>query len=227
MPLISRGYWARVYRIQKTIEEFLNDEDQSKQIISLGAGFDSTYFYIKNKFPEAKFTYIEIDFPDVCSAKVEKILESQELLKEVDGEVLAGHEIVTLGYKLLHGDLREFAGIEEKLRRYTLKEGKTLVIAECVFSYIEAEVVDALLGSISGLFDNLGIIIYDIIKPGDAFGKVMTQNLAARGIYLNGIQKYPSVDSQRVRFSRFFQNVQAFDMHQIYYSCLDRIERDR
>ena len=154
-------------------------------------------------------------------------MENPELAQVIGAEIVAGAEIETLEYKLLHGDLREFRGIEEKLRRLTLKEGPTLVIAECVFSYIEGNLVDELISSISQLFDHVGFIIYDIIGPNDAFGKVMTQNLAARGIVLKGTQSYPTVNSQIQRFQRYFQQVQGFDMQQIYDSCLNVDEKHR
>ena len=216
-----------MHRIQKTIEEFLQCDEPSKQIISLGAGFDTTYFLLKQKYSESNFTYIEIDFPDICLAKSEKFLQSEQLTSLIGEDFTRNSEILTLNYKLLHGDLRESQPIEQKLRTFTLKEAPTLIIAECVFSYIDSDKIDELINRLCLLYDNLAFVIYDIIEPNDAFGRIMTKNLNTRGITLKGIQKYPSLNSQISRFSKWFEHVQGFNMLEVYNTCVDRQEKNR
>jgi O-methyltransferase involved in polyketide biosynthesis len=201
--------------------------DQSKQIISLGAGFDTTYFLMRSKYPESEFSYIEIDFPDVCRKKTEKFLESPEMQELIPGEIVIGEEIVSLCYKLLHGDLRDSQMVEEKLRLFTLKSSPTLIVSECVFAYIEANQVDELMARLAGLFDHCAAIVYDIINPNDAFGKTMVINLSLRGIQLRGIHKYPLVPSQKSRYEQWFERVQAFHMLDIYRKCVDISEKHR
>ena len=43
-PLINRGYYIRTKAIRDIIRSFLTCDKNPKQIISLGAGFDTTYF---------------------------------------------------------------------------------------------------------------------------------------------------------------------------------------
>ena len=44
---------------------------KQKQIISLGAGFDTTYFCLQKRYKENKcWRYIEIDYPDVVERKI-------------------------------------------------------------------------------------------------------------------------------------------------------------
>ena len=45
-PLINRGYYARVQAIRAALKHFLANLGGT-QIVSLGAGFDSTYFLLK------------------------------------------------------------------------------------------------------------------------------------------------------------------------------------
>lgn len=45
-PLINRGYYARVAAIRASLTKFLSAHHGS-QIVSFGAGFDSTYFILK------------------------------------------------------------------------------------------------------------------------------------------------------------------------------------
>jgi O-methyltransferase involved in polyketide biosynthesis len=52
-PLINRGYYARVAAVQTLVSQFLDHVKGNKaQIVSLGAGFDTTYFRMKNAFPK-------------------------------------------------------------------------------------------------------------------------------------------------------------------------------
>ena len=46
-PIINRGTWARVYSIRQVIRRFLEQFTDSN-IVSLGAGYDSTFFWLKN-----------------------------------------------------------------------------------------------------------------------------------------------------------------------------------
>ncbi|KAL1856676.1 carboxy methyl transferase for protein phosphatase 2A [Paecilomyces lecythidis] len=45
----------------------------------------------------------------------------------------------------------------------------------------------------------LGIVIYEPIRPDDPFGKTMVSNLATRGIQLQTLHKYASLNAQRQR----------------------------
>lgn len=45
-PLMNRGYYARVQAIRAALKHFLSNLG-GRQVVSLGAGFDSTYFVLK------------------------------------------------------------------------------------------------------------------------------------------------------------------------------------
>ncbi len=46
-PVINRGTWARVHSIRQIIMRFVSHFDECN-IVSLGAGFDSTFFWLKS-----------------------------------------------------------------------------------------------------------------------------------------------------------------------------------
>ena len=46
-PVINRGTWARVHSIRQIIMLFASQFDECN-IVSLGAGFDSTFFWLKS-----------------------------------------------------------------------------------------------------------------------------------------------------------------------------------
>jgi len=101
-PLINRGYFARQTAIDTLIDGFLKagGDTVKKQIISLGAGFDTRFFQLKSAVRRRPFfffggknlisspfvqgvaslaRYVEVDFPEVVAAKVEIIKATQEV----------------------------------------------------------------------------------------------------------------------------------------------------
>lgn len=80
----------------------------------------------------------------------------------------------------------------------------TLLISECCLIYLSPTAADAVIDYFAAsLFPPttpLGLIIYEPIRPDDAFGKTMVSNLAARGIQLQTLHKYSSLPAQRQRF---------------------------
>jgi O-methyltransferase involved in polyketide biosynthesis len=53
-------------------------------IISLGAGYDSTYFWLKNLNLLSEVCYIEMDYPDVIKRKI-KVIKSTQKLSDLIG----------------------------------------------------------------------------------------------------------------------------------------------
>lgn len=47
------------------------------------------------------------------------------------------------------------------------------------------------------------MLLYEPIKPSDAFGRVMVANLAVRGIELHTLARYDSLDAQRERLQKY------------------------
>ena len=103
-PLINRGYYARVAAIRRMLDAFLaenftshsNDphsnidsstaadaapasqQQQQRQVVSIGAGFDTTYFRLRNE-GRAPVRYIELDYREVMHKKAAAINGVEEL----------------------------------------------------------------------------------------------------------------------------------------------------
>lgn len=77
-PLINRGYFARVYTFQKLISNFCEIHDRV-QIVSLGAGYDTTFWKLQKSSTSMK--YIEIDFKNIVQKKSFIIQSRHELNK--------------------------------------------------------------------------------------------------------------------------------------------------
>jgi tRNA wybutosine-synthesizing protein 4 len=78
--MINRGTWSRVYAVSRMLLKFVdfvrnfnetNNTNIPVQILSLGAGFDTSFFNLKSTFPNVCFNYIEVDYQEVVVKKVE------------------------------------------------------------------------------------------------------------------------------------------------------------
>ena len=147
-PIINRGTWARVYAIRQILKRFLATYvGVSKvNIVSLGAGYDSTYFWLNKNDPEidSKIDYIEIDFEHIVKRKVSIIKDKQQMrelvnLKEAQS-TLSNNEIETDSYKEMHSDVRDGAIIIEKLRRMGVDPAlPTFILTECLLIYMRSD----------------------------------------------------------------------------------------
>ncbi|CAA2997010.1 tRNA wybutosine-synthesizing 4 isoform X1 [Olea europaea subsp. europaea] len=84
-------YFARYAAVRKLLHQFLNCElktdeqgNTKKQILSLGAGFDTTYFQLQDE-GKAPYLYVELDFKEVTSKKA-ALVETCRQLRDKVGE---------------------------------------------------------------------------------------------------------------------------------------------
>ncbi|KAJ5500784.1 Leucine carboxyl methyltransferase eukaryotic [Penicillium expansum] len=126
----------------------------------------------------------------------------------------------------------------------------TLLISECCLVYlspIEAEQVVAfftqrlfghgkpvpgpenILHEARANVAPLGLILYEPIRPNDAFGRTMVSNLAARGIQLKTLSRYASLEAQRCRFQDqgFGDGQAAADIEFIWKRWVNEDEKER
>lgn len=93
-PIINIGTYLRCRAIDRLIDSFLNSPGtKQKQIISLGSGSDSRYWRLHSD-PKKRTKlrhYIELDFAELTSSKLEKVVRHAELFDSLtmqQGEVL-------------------------------------------------------------------------------------------------------------------------------------------
>lgn len=113
----------------------------------------------------------------------------------------------------------------------------TLLISECCLVYLspaEADgVVDYFTRTLFPPKDStatpLGLILYEPIRPDDPFGRTMVSNLAARGIQLQTLHRYASLDSQRERLQRhgFADGQDAADVDFLWERWVSEGEKER
>eukprot|EP01090_Pellita_catalonica_P012170 TRINITY_DN2587_c0_g1_i1.p2 TRINITY_DN2587_c0_g1~~TRINITY_DN2587_c0_g1_i1.p2 ORF type:complete len:339 (+),score=49.48 TRINITY_DN2587_c0_g1_i1:37-1017(+) len=213
MPLINRGYYTRVVALHSLIDQFLSlgVETKKRQIVILGAGFDTTFFQLQEKIQQQQLTVFEIDFPQVIATKTAIITRTKEL-SDLVGQIWPQETLTKLGLTGLHSnklhlipqDLRD----TEQLSKVLIASGldptvPTLFLSECVLIYMTVETSNALVKWVGETFPTAVFIAYEQIKPNDPFGKIMLKNLAERGVSLKSIHAHPDLDAQKKRFTEF------------------------
>ena len=85
-PIINRGYFIRAFSIQNAVAGLLREakcgERGIEQVISMGAGFDTTYFRLRDAgLTKNLIKYVEVDVANVMDRKM-KMLKKHNLLKK-------------------------------------------------------------------------------------------------------------------------------------------------
>jgi len=237
-PLMLRGYYLRNYIMRDIVRKFLSTEQGSfpkKQIVNLGAGFDTLYFWIKkqNLF-SPDMLYFELDFMDVLKHKVESLSNHPTLLAQIGSpdEIvldLNSGSLRSANYNIIPGDLRYWDDLVSKMRECNFDPSvPTLYLSECVLIYMQAEFSQSIISWIAENSDVALFACYEQIKPNDAFGKMMIENLDRRGCSLQGLRAFPTEQSQINRFlSVGWTKAECYNMNILYQQYLPAEERRR
>ena len=227
-PLVNRGYFARVRFVERCVVEFgaaaaAAAEAKGFQVVSLGCGFDSTFFRMR---AEGRFAdtaaplkrWVDVDLPSVAEKKRRAV--------SGDAELAAAAAEGGAVYRVLSADLRE----AEALSATLLSEGAgldaalpTLFVSECVLIYLRPAEGDAAIHAVAEAFPASAFVTYEQIRPETAFGKRMLENLACRGCPLLSLQRYPSLAAQEARYASHggAVTVRAKDMNAVWATLSD------
>lgn len=201
--------------------------------------------------------YHEIDFPENTVAKVKAIRSAPVLQRALgnSGDVeisQTGDALHSPGYHIHPLDLRELskharssssttpsdATIESPsstppcLLRDVDANLPTLLISECCLIYLSPQEADDVVQYFTkNILPTvpLGLIIYEPIRPDDPFGRTMVANLATRGIQLQTLNKYATLDAQRTRMRDQGLNTgqAAADIDFIWQRWVNEDEKER
>lgn len=224
-PIINRGTYVRTKAIDNLVTRFLEAEpDQRKQIISLGAGSDTRFFRLCAG--KHKVVYHELDFEENVNPKRAAIRGSEELNRQtLPEEGGSAYHLHAIDLRVLtHKSPPILPGLEEDL--------PTLILSECCLCYLPPDTAISVLNYFTmHTRRGRGMILYEPIRPFDAFGKTMVTNLSSRGIELRTLKRYYSLDAQRqrLRLAGFDDGQGARDVHQLFEhdDWVSKDERER
>ncbi|XP_074833229.1 tRNA wybutosine-synthesizing protein 4 isoform X3 [Carettochelys insculpta] len=233
-PLIHRGYYVRAQAVDHCVQEFLLQSQgyPRRQILSLGAGFDSLYFRLKNAGLLSRTLVYEVDFPGVACQKAALIKSRKELatiVGEAGGRESGAMSFAGEDYKLLGVDLSELSNLEQALNEAGLDpEVPTMFLAEVVLTYMEISSSDALIQWAAQHFSCAQFVLYEQIHPEDPFGHIMQQHFIQLNSVLHSLAQYPNCEAQRRRFlQRGWAKCTVIDMNEFYTSFMPEHERQR
>lgn len=203
-PLIHMGYYVRVVVVDSVLGEFLKVTRGSfAQIVSLGAGFDSICFRLKeNPNAHEGIVFYEIDFQEVVERKAAQI-DGSEVLTNVVGKLAAQSDVGFGGnnYWLIACDLRNLSALEEKLVHVEIDFSlPTLFLAECSITYMDEQSSSALIRWAANKFSNATFVTYEQVYPDDGFGIVMQKHFQNQESPLLSLNHHPNLWAQEHRY---------------------------
>ncbi|XP_058915351.1 tRNA wybutosine-synthesizing protein 4 [Kogia breviceps] len=237
-PLIHRGYYVRARAVRHCVRAFLKGTctvpgAPRAQILSLGAGSDSLYFRLKTAGRLTRAAVWEVDFPDVAQRKAQRIRDTPELCA-LTGPFQSGDPGCTLcfessDYCILGLDLRQLQRLDHVLGTARLDAAApTLLLAEVVLTYLEPDDAAALIAWAAQRFSNALFVVYEQMRPRDAFGEFMQQHFRQLNSPLHGLDRFPDAEAQQQRFLQAgWTACRAMDMNEFYHSFLPAEERRR
>ena len=195
-PLINWGYYIRNKSLELTFEkavEFYASRNEVFQILSIGAGFDTTYFNMKSRYEPSNMRFFEIDLPSNVKRKTKLILGSEKCREFLDRNVDSVEdqaEINTEKYKLFACDLSDTARLTQSLSSHYFDFSlPTLVLSECVITYMQQRDSTKVIEFLSEKLVHAAFFVYEQILPDDAFGAFMVKHFEKIGSPIHGIQR--------------------------------------
>ncbi|KAF9912349.1 Leucine carboxyl methyltransferase 2 [Linnemannia zychae] len=219
-PVINRAYYQRTESIRVLVEGWIEDCEangiEQCAVISLGCGFDPTYFRLatlrKAKASRTKLKYIDIDYPTLITERL-YMVRTQDTLRNLlpqDPTIDDVGDFVSDTYSCVGIDLRNLENLRKGLETTGVVPGlPILVVSEVVLSYLEAGESDAVIRFFGGYPDATFILHEQCIPTFDVedeqenlhpFASTMFRHFQRTMTPLKTLQEYRSLQDHRDRF---------------------------
>ncbi|KAI9171153.1 LOW QUALITY PROTEIN: Leucine carboxyl methyltransferase 1 [Paramyrothecium foliicola] len=239
-PIINRGTYTRTAALDALVNAFLagapgkDAHIQQRQIVSLGAGTDTRPFRVFPRITSQQLIYHEIDFAVTCSRKFRTVQATPSLrsiIKEPtlgQGESWSGQPSTGGEYYCHAIDLRQLPSIDFSAIPGLRSDIPTLLLSECCLCYLLPSESEQVVDYFASRVPNLATIIYEPIRPDDAFGKVMVSNLAARNIRMPTLEVYQNGQDQEARMRKAgLEAARHLTIEKIWDTWISPEEKDR
>ncbi|RAL64319.1 hypothetical protein DID88_002210 [Monilinia fructigena] len=138
-----------------------------------------------------------------------------------------------IGYVCHPLDLRKLPAIAGLDSFHGIKNDlPTLIISECCLCYLEVDAAQNVIKWFADKIPSIGIVLYEPVGVHDAFGQMMVENLASRGIVMPTVQKYKTLKDQKDRlvglgFSTVEGGINAISIEDVWENWVPDWERKR
>lgn len=210
-PLINHGYYIRNKSLELTFEravKYYSKKDEPFQVLSVGAGFDTTYFTMNKKFKPQNMTFFEIDLPSNVTRKCQLIKTSEKCCPQpgLNSQFLISSSLdenclISESYKLFACDLSDSETLRKCLDKYGFGfHVPTLVLSECVITYMSEKDSTSLVAFLSENLENAAFFVYEQCRPSDGFGAFMVKHFDKIESPIHGIRRFKSTEDQIDRY---------------------------
>lgn len=232
-PCINRGYWLRLHAIRSRLDSIAEGTVGNVIVINLGCGFDPLPFQLLDKQNSESFKYherfsfLDIDYPDLIAEKVKIIKNSDELTNILGPEetvISSSHaQYASRKYIAASCNLNHPDSFEQLLTTFDLRSSKTIkvFISEVSLAYMKPECADNIILSCSALMNVHFLMLEQIIPEGEnePFSRQMLKHFRKNSSPLQSVLEYHTIESQEKRFNKLgFPYVNAGDMSQLWQS---------
>ncbi|KAF9915328.1 Leucine carboxyl methyltransferase 2 [Lobosporangium transversale] len=241
-PVINRSYYYRTETIRLLVEGWIQECEtlgmDNCAVISLGCGFDPTFFRLKllqeRRETRTKLKYIDIDYPTLIMERL-YMVRNQEKLFDLLPENPSKDDVaefVSDTYSCLGVDLRNLNELEKRLEEagITKKGGQQqtrmpiLVVSEVVLAYLEAEESDAVIKFFADFPEATFVLheqcipTFDVDEQGNEnlhpFALTMFRHFERTMTPLKTLREYMSIEDQRDRFQELgWPNCEIMNMN--------------
>ncbi|TDH65710.1 hypothetical protein CCR75_005366 [Bremia lactucae] len=253
LPLIHRGYYLRHVAMTRCIELFLTQFKTSTHIniVSLGAGFDTLFFRLLHQRSFAgHIAFAEVDCDAIVCVKTKLLnddnvrvglfpnnLKNLVIATPVHSNVSWQCHVPSASYSLIACDLGDTQLFDTTFTATGADRSvPTLILAECVVSYLAPEHGTELLQYLSTTFSRGSIVLYDPIAlkasdkdDSEAFSSTLQDYFAIKGCTLRGVREFQTAVDHARRFlaSAQWQNCRILDMNSVFATCTTIEEKRR
>ncbi|KAF9366088.1 Leucine carboxyl methyltransferase 2 [Mortierella sp. NVP85] len=226
-PVINRAYYQRTESIRILIEGWIEECENlgldECAIISIGCGFDPTFFRLKtlrkDKQSNTKLKYVDIDYPTLIVERLYTVRNQDalfNLLPEDPSKDDVG-EFVSDTYSCLGIDLRNLDLLNKGLEQAGIFKSHSermpiLVVSEVVLAYMEPNESDAVIKFFAGYPEATFILHEQCIPtfdPNDEeqnlhpFASTMFKHFERTMTPLKTLREYQSLQDHCDRFQEF------------------------
>ncbi|KAF9427016.1 tRNA methyltransferase ppm2 [Podila epigama] len=225
-PVINRAYYQRAECIRRIVEGWIEQCEtlglSECAIVSLGCGFDPTYFRLatlrKNKQSTTVLRYVDIDYPTLITERLYMVRTEKTLfdLMPENASVDDVGTFVSESYSCLGIDLRDLKALERGLELAHVKKSSSgripiLVISEVVLAYLAPEESDAIVQFFAGYPEATFVLHEQCIPTYDKddedehlhpFALTMFRHFERTMTPLKTLYEYRSLYDQLDRFER-------------------------